>query len=218
MREIFREEERQLSLVYEALLRNIADSKRVSGELARQLYSERIIHAQNPSLIHPYLKILMDIGILEKIKIFNRRMYHYYHASPVADLYYYLDAKYGYTERATPKEQLMKTLRERMPHHIEQFIANLLAKTLGLYREKIVEKEWEIDIALTDYQRLRMVAEVKWKINPTTKEIQRIEEKLSRYRCQKILIVPNKETIDHKPRDIEIWDINTIINKLKTRK
>ncbi len=212
------EEERQLSLVYEALLRNVADGRRVSGELARQLYSERIIPAQNPSLIHPYLKILVDMGILEKIEIFNRRMYHYYHASPVADLYYYLDAKYGYTERATPREQLVKTLGERMHHHIEQFMANLLAKTLGLYREKIVEKGREVDIALTDYQRLRVVAEIKWKRNPTAREIQRIEKKLSRYRCQKILIVPNKETIDYKPKDIKIWDINTITNKLKTKK
>ncbi len=152
------------------------------------------------------------MGILEKIKIFNRRMYPYYHASPVADLYYYLDAKYGYTEGATPREQLVKTLRERMPHHIEQFMANLLAKTLGLYREKTVEKGWEVDIALTDYQRLRVIAEVKWKISPIAREIQRIEEELSKYRCQKILIVPNKEIIDYRIKDIDLGDVNTILN------
>jgi len=214
--EIFREEDRQLSMVYEAILRNIADGRRVSGELARQLYSQRVIPAQNPSLIHPYLKILVDMGILEKIKIHNKKMYHYYHTSPVTDLYYYLETKYGYTERPTPKQQLVKALREKMPHHIEQFIGNLLAKTLGLYREKIVEKETEIDIALTDFQKLRVVAEVKWKRDITTQEIEKTERKLGRYNCQKILIIPNKEKVHYKPKNIEIWDINTILNKLKT--
>lgn len=213
--EIFREEERQLSMVYEAILRNIADGRRVSGELARQLYSQKLIPAQNPSLIHPYLKILVDMGILEKIKIYNKKMYHYYHASPVTDLYYYLDAKYGYAERMIPKEQLNKIMNEKLPHHIEQFMGNLLAKTLGLHREKIIEKGWEIDIALNDFHKLRMIAEVRWRKKISRTEIKEIEDKLNKYNCRKILIVPNKEIIKKQPRNIEVWDINTILEILK---
>lgn len=41
--------------------------------------------------------------MLEKIKIFNKKKYYYYHISPVVDLYYYLDAKYGFSERYTEK-------------------------------------------------------------------------------------------------------------------
>jgi len=210
--EIFTEEERGLSIVYEGILRSIADGRRVSGEIASQLYSQHIIPAQNPSLIHPYLNILKEIGILEKVKIFNRRKYYYYHVSPVMDLYYYLDVKYGYSERNIPRRQLMKVLDEKLPMHIEEFIGNLLAKIFGLYREKIIEKDYEVDIALTDFQRLKIVAEVKWRRSLDEDELRRIEDILNRFKCRRILIVPDKGVLKRELKGVEAWDIKDILH------
>ena len=213
--EIFTEEERGLSLVYEGILRSIADGKRHSGEIASQLYSHKIIPAENPSLIHPYLVILKDIGMLEKIKIFNKNKYYYYLISPIMDLYYYLDAKYGFSERMMPKNQLLKVLGEKLPIHVEQFMGNLLAKIFGFYREKIVGRDYEIDIALTDFKRLRVVAEVKWRRELERGEIKRVEEMLGKFDCRKILIVPDKDVLTERPEGIEIWDVKTILSMIE---
>ena len=210
--EIFTEEERTYSRIYDSILKAIADGKQISTEIASQLYSSKLIPAQDPSLIHPYLKILEGIGILEKIKIYGKNKYYYKHSSPVMDYYYYLDAKYGISEREIQEKQVEKVLIEKIPHYAEQFIAKLLSKAMGLWYEKIVEKDYEIDIALTDFRKLIAVVEVKWRENVTGKEIRLIEEKLMKFPCRKILFVPNKEELPREPKNIEVWDVNTIIS------
>jgi len=63
----------------------------------------------------------------------------------------------------------------------------LLSRKMGLWPEKIVEKNYEVDIALTDFQKLVAVVEVKWKENIPRSELRNIEEKLSRFPCKSIL-------------------------------
>lgn len=212
--EIFTEEERSLTMVYEAILRSIADGRRVSGEISKQLYSHKVIPAQNPSLIHPYLNILRELGLLEKVKIYGKKKYYYYHTSPVMDLYYYLDTKYGFSDRIVPKKQMKKTLDIKMPSHIEQFIGNLLSKIFGLYREKIIGKDYEVDIALTDFKKLKVVAEVKWRRELDEGELRRVEEVLGKFKCRKVLIVPERDMVRREPKDIEVWDVKTIISNI----
>ena len=213
--EIFTEEDRELSLVYESVLRSIASGRRVSGEIASYLYSNHVIPAQNPSLIHPYLNILVDLGILERVKIYGKRKYYYYLVSPLMDLYYYLDSKYGFADREIPMKQLNKVFKEKLPIHIEQFIGNLMAKMFGLYRERIIGKDYEVDIALTDFKKLKVVAEVKWRRRIKLYEMKKIEDDLSRFNCRKILIVPDKNIVEKRMSDIEIWDVKTILENIK---
>ena len=73
--EIFTEEERMYTRVYDGILKAVADGRQVSTEIASQLYSHRLIPAQDPSLVHPYLKILADIGLLEKVKIYGKNKF-----------------------------------------------------------------------------------------------------------------------------------------------
>ena len=73
---IFSEEERELSAVYEGVLKAVADGKKVSGEIAQYLYSLRLIPYQNPSFVHPYLKSLFELGLLKKIKVFGLSLIH----------------------------------------------------------------------------------------------------------------------------------------------
>lgn len=106
--EIFTEEEREYSRTYDAILKAIANGKQISTEITSYLYSLRIIPAQDSSLVHPFLKILQGIGLLEKIKIYKRNKYYYRHASPLTDYYYYLDAKYAISEREIQPIQIKK--------------------------------------------------------------------------------------------------------------
>ena len=213
--EIFSEEERELSAVYEGVLKAVADGKRVSGEIAQYLYSLRLIPYQNPSFVHPYLKSLFELGLLKKIKVFGRKKYYYYNSSPVIDLFYYLDAKYGFSERDISPQQIEKISLERIPFHVEQFFRNLLSKLFGLWSEIISKPEYEIDIALTDFKKLKVIAEVKWKNRVNKKEIEKIEEVFSNFDCRKILIVPDRKALEKEPKGIEVWDVRTILTKIK---
>ncbi len=215
--EIFTEEERTFSRIYEGILKAIADGKRVSTEIASQLYSYRLIPAQDPSLVHPYLKILEGVGILERVKLHRKNKYYYRHASPVTDYYYYLDAKYGISEREIREEQAEKVLRERIPFYVEQFLAKFLAKTMGLWDEKIVHRDYEIDIALTDFRRLSVVVEVKWKRRIKESEIKRAEDVLGKYNCRRILFVPEADALPRKPKGLEVWDVDTLLKIARSK-
>ncbi|MGC8932762.1 MAG: ATP-binding protein [Candidatus Methanodesulfokora sp.] len=210
--EIFTEEERTYSRIYDGILKAVADGKQVSTEIASQLYSFKLIPAQDPSFIHPYLKILEGIGILEKVKLYGRNKYYYRHVSPVIDYYYYLDAKYGISEREVQEDQAEKVLAEKIPHYAEQFVARLLSKAMGLWYERIVERDYEVDVALTDFRRLVAVVEVKWRETLTESELRSIEEKLMRFPCRKILFVPRKEELPRELKEVEIWDVDTVLS------
>jgi hypothetical protein len=209
--EIFTEEERQYSRIYDAILKAIANGKRISTEIASYLYSLRLIPAEDPSLVHPFLKILQNIGLIEKIKIYEKNKYYYRISSPIVDYYYYLDAKYGISEREIQFLQAKKVLEIKMPHYVEQFIMNLLSKIFGLWPEKIIEKEYEIDIALVDFKKLKAVVEVKWRKNITNEVLKEVERKLEKYNCRKILIVPNKGELPASSEKLEIWDVKKIL-------
>ena len=75
----------------------------------------------------------------------------------------------------------------------------------GIFQKnKIISPNSEIDIALTKFKKLKVVGEVKWKSKITRKEIRKIEEKLLKFRCKKILIIPKKENLEIKPeKEIE---------------
>jgi len=211
MGEIFTEEERMYSRVYDGILKAVAAGKNISTEITSQLFSNRLIPAQDPSLVHPYLKILEGLGILEKVKIYGKRKYYYRHISPIVDFYYYLDAKYGISEREMEETQSRKIFSGRIPYYAEQFIARLLSKALGLWQEKIVERDFEVDVALTDFRKLHAVVEVKWKESIEKSELMAIEKKLARFPCRKILFVPRKEDLPSEPENLEIWDVNSVL-------
>jgi hypothetical protein len=212
--EIFTEEEREYSRTYDAILKAIANGKQISTEITSYLYSLRAIPAQDPSLVHPFLKILQSVGLIEKIKIYDKNKFYYRHTSPLTNYYYYLDAKYAISERDSQQIQAKKVLELKFPQYVEQFMMNLLSKILGLWPEKIIEKDYKIDIALVDFKKIKVVVEVKWGQNITEDIIEKIEQKMNNYYCRKILIVPNEENLPRIPKNLEVWDANKILKNL----
>ena len=108
-------------------------------------------------------------------------------------------------------------LNEKTSLHVEQFFRNMLSEIFGLGKEMISEKDYEVDIALTDFKKLKIVGEVKWKRRITKNEIKRIEHVLKRFDCRKILIVPDKENIEGKISGIEVWDVKKILNEINAK-
>ncbi|RLE60616.1 MAG: ATP-binding protein [Thermoprotei archaeon] len=209
--EIFTEEERGFSAKYEGILRAIASGKARVGEIAGYLYSRSIIRREDHGLVTSFIDILCKLGLLGRIREYSGRRYYYYLSSPMIDLYYYLDEKYNFSERDLD----VKYFREKLPHHVETFFRNLLAKIFNLTPAAVV-KPYEIDVALVEFNKLRVVAEVKWRKSLDKSVLRRIERKLSSFRnVRRILIVPSESILPERLEDIEVWDVQKIIDLIK---
>ena len=214
--EIFKEEERELTNIYEGIMKAVACRKNISTEISTYLFSRKIIPKDNPGLIQKYLDILTKIGILEKVEVFGKKRFRYFHSSPLLDLHYYLEEKYSYTETNIPSELIRKVLEEKLPKHVEQFVRNLFVKIFGVAHKIIEEKDLEVDVALFEFKKPKIVAEVKWVKKLTGDEVESIEENLNSFKeCRKILVVPDKNILKVFPENIEVFDVKDIVNLSK---
>ena len=157
---------------YEGIIRAVAIGRNTVSEIVSYLYSYGVIEHQDPSMVKQYLKNLIELGILRRIKDYYRNRWFYFIASPLIELYYYLDEKYNFSE----VELEEKYFRERLGKHVEYFFRDLLAKTLKKRCFIISKPDHEIDIVLADFNKIVLVGEVKWKNRIDRDEIRKIEE------------------------------------------
>ncbi|HHI00620.1 MAG TPA: ATPase, partial [Thermococcus litoralis] len=124
-------------------------------------------------------------------------------------------AKYAYTELETPKDFIRKAVDEKVPRHVEDFIESLLAKAYGLRPVKVELPDLELDIALMGFSKLELIGEVKWKSRVKREEVKKIEEKLSKFRCRKVLVVPSEDTLEREPEGIEVLTPKDLLETAK---
>lgn len=214
--EVFAEEDIELTARYSAILGAIANGKRYSSEISSYLYSKGLIEKDNPGLISQYIKNLIQMGLIKAIPIEGRkrRSFQYRHASPILDIAYYLNEKYGFFEADMDEQRVGELFNERVPVYMEWFFEELLSRTFSMQPVKISKPDLEVDIALREHMKVKVVAEVKWKKNVNGEEVDRIEEKLARFReARKILIVPSEDVLKRTPKNVEVWDWKKDWNK-----
>ncbi|MEM0083837.1 MAG: AAA family ATPase [Candidatus Methanomethylicia archaeon] len=210
--EIFSEEERELTNVYDVILRAISNGRNVSTEISTTLFSRGLIVKDNPGVVQKYLDILTDMGIIEKFKVYGKRKFKYMHISPLLDLHFYLEEKYSYVEVDTPLKFIKNVVEIKIPIHVEQFFRSLLSKIFGLQPQLIEEKDFELDLALFKFNDLELIGEVKWRDYVSVGEVKSIEDKMGRFKgVKKILIVPNEKVLEKVPEGIEVWDVDTLL-------
>ncbi len=158
---------------------------------------------------------MINMGLMEKLPVINTNKFLYSHVSPIMDAYYYLDEKYTFSEMDVSEEQIERVVEILIPRHVEQFYRNLLPKIFGLQKGVVITNDYEIDLALTDFKKIKVVAEVKWKKSVSRTEISRVEENLNGFEARKILIVPHKQIIEREPEGVEVWDIHRVIEAVK---
>jgi len=152
------------------------------------------------------------MGVIKAIPLFGkrRRTLHYRHFSPITDFAFYLNAKYGFFEAEMDESKIGRLLKERMPLYMEWFFEDFLVRHFGLQPVKVAKPQLEIDVALVDHKKVKVVAEVKWKDSVKKEEIRKIEEKLYEFEnAEKILIVPEREVLKIEPEGIKVWDWRT---------
>jgi hypothetical protein len=206
--EVFTEEDVELTTRYSAILGAIANGKVYSSEISSYLFSRGLIDKDNPGLISQYLRNLIRMGLIKAIPIEGRRRkaYQYRHVSPITDFAYYLDEKYGFFEADMDEIKVRDLFAERIPKYMEWFFEDLLVKIFGLQPVKIAKPELEVDIALREHKKIKVVAEVKWKKDIDNRDVRSVEEKLSKFDAKRILIVPSKDFLNRLPEGAEVWD------------
>ncbi len=212
--EVLSEEDQVFTERFNAILEAVADGKTRLSEITSYLYSRGLLPKQSTSLITKYIDIMVKIGLLERIPVWGKKRKHLYrHVSPLTSLQYYLHAKYEHFDLQLPWSFLEKAVSQKIPLLIEQFIERLLAELWGLKPVKIIEP-YEIDIALVEYKKLKIVGEVKWKNKLTRDEIKRIESKLHYYpEAEKILIVPDESIVPET--SLKVLDIRRLVEKTR---
>lgn len=210
--EIFLEEDRKLTGRYEGVIRAVSVGRSKITEITDYLYSSRLIDKREDGLLRQYIKNLMDIGLIRRYKDFYKKTYYYFLHSPMISLYYYLDEKYEFSERDIKENYLL----ERVPFYLEDFFRELLSEIFGLKPCIVNLPDIQIDGVFLEFQKPKVVMEVKWKEKVKKDEISKIERKFSRFKdCRKILIVPYEDSIRFQT-SLEVWDIERVLMEAKS--
>ena len=202
--EIFTEEERQTSAVYEGILRAIAGGKMVSGEIASHLFSRKLIPKDDPSTIQQYLGNLVSFGIIKKIEVFGRKKFMYKHISPLFRIFYYADERYNISERAVGEKEIRGIVDELMPRIVEDAVREALALKLGLAESVCESGDYDIDACLLRFKKPEVVAEIKWG-SIKTDDIRKAEDRLPKLNARSsFLFVPDKKSVRSKLKVIDV--------------
>jgi len=186
--EIFDEEGRELSQRYEAILRAVAAGCKRPSEVASHISG--ILRTPLKSQdVKKYLRNLVEMGILRRIKILGRDAHFYFMESPIIDMYYYLDLKTGFSEVNVPVDVLVSHIERKLPLYYEMFIVDLLADAYGC--EVVKSFHPEVDGILI--RGKEAVAAVEVKMGTVSKaDVKRFIEKTRDISDRRIVIARNK--------------------------
>ena len=179
--EVFGEEERSLTAVYDALLRLTGEGLWKPSEIAGILASNEII-AGGLSTVTGLLDRLCEMGLLEKIMLWKTRGARYYfkHRSPIVSIAYYIDQKLNLTE-GIHKRVDANLVSSVMGKEFQFSLAEMLAEYVGGRRGYTIlpNMEGDIDIILLDPKGKKPIIGYEAKIekigaNDAKKAVERI--------------------------------------------
>jgi hypothetical protein len=148
--EVFEEEERALTRVYDATLRLVGEGIWKPSEIAGILTSNNMITGGQTTVIG-ILERLVNMGLLEKIPLWRTRGARFYfkHRSPIASIIQYIDQKLNITENPNinvNREMVMNAVSREM-----QFsLGEMMAEYIGGKRAYTILPNGDIDIVILD--------------------------------------------------------------------
>lgn len=209
--EIFVEEERSISAVYEGILRAIAAGHVVSSEISSYLFSRKLIAKDDPSVVQQHLSNLMAFGIIRRIGVFGKARFIYKHTSPLAKLFYYADEKYNLSERRPNEKEIGQIVDELLPGLVEDGVRELLANRFGLKEAVVEAKDFDIDACLLRMKKPEVVVEVKWKKSVGHDDIRKAEENLGKIAGAKKRLLFVRDKTGLTSEKIDIVDISDFL-------
>lgn len=204
--EVFFEEERTLTRTYEAILSLLGSRVWKVKDIVGILYAKRIIKEPSSSYVSGFIKNLMDMDLVEGIKLFKTRRKYYRLKSPIMETFYYLESKYDVSEREVSLDEVKPTLENIIRLEVEDFIADLFACYFKGRREYSLDPE--IDFIITLRNKILAVGEVKWG-KYSKQDLRKFYIKTENLPGSKIFITKEKEQDFYK--DIQVYDAQDLI-------
>lgn len=212
--EIFSEEQRTLSSIYEGILRAVANGKVTSGEISSSLFSKKLMPKNDPSYVQQYLSNLIEFGLIRKIAVFGKNRQIYKHTSPLIRLYYFADEKYNFGEKEPALPEVDRIIQENLPHIIEDNIREAFALKFGLTETIAEGRDFEVDGLFLKFKKPEIALEVKWKKKLKREDLEKAVKNLNKFSVKrKILFVPDKQMLNPFKRElksIEIMDVKDL--------
>ncbi len=210
--EIFTEEERELSRKYETLLNLIGSGIWNTKELTSLMYSRKLIPDPSPNHIIQYIKNLEEMELVESIKLHRTKGRFYRLASPIMNIFYYLESRYDISSRDISLEEIKPTLEKLINMEIQNFIADIFAEMHNGRKEYYVSPDKEVDFIITKRNKPEIVGEVKWKkIN--SEDVKRFKAVSENFRGKPVMVCKTGK----QSGDIEILDAEDIVSMIEKR-
>lgn len=207
--EIFTEEEREFSRVYEAILRAIGAGQWNYKKIASVLAERKIIERADSALVLPYIKNMVHMGLIETLTIHSSKKKMYKLSSPVMEAFYYLDDRYNFEEADVSFEEVLPAIERLRNLAIQNFIADLFASIHGGKKEYYVTPSSEIDLIVTVRNKPVLAGEVKWG-DYDHRDINNFLEKSSFIKAEKIFVTKKKK--EDSFENVKILDAGDLLS------
>jgi len=204
--EVFLEEERTMSQIYEGIIRSLALDHWKLGDISNRLHGRKLIEKPNPQSIRPYIQNMVLMDLVSKIPIHRRNEYYYRLRSPIMELGYYLDERMDMFQTDLPEKVLKNECSKKLPRHIEHFFGEFMAQIYGGRYEYFYTSDFDIDFIVVRGKKVLASGEVKWAA-PAQKDIDKLIERTKHLPGDKVLITKSPIESDGvrvlTPKDIK---------------
>ena len=210
--EIFTEEEREFTKVYEAILRLIGAGELDYKNIASILAGRKMIERADSSLIIPYIKNMEGMGLVDSLPIFSSKKKMYRLSSPMMEAFFYLADRYGFEDREVSFEEAMPAIEKLRNFAVQNFIGDLFASAYHGKKEYYVTPSKELDFIITVRNKAVIIGDVKWG-KYDSDDLKKFVEKTTFIKAEKIFITKNKNEI--KIDNVKIMDLDDILAMVK---
>ncbi len=194
--EIFLEEERTLSEVYEGIIRSLALGRWKLKEIADLLHSRGVINQPDPSNIRPYFKNMMSMDLVNRTSLHHKKGYRYTIKSPIMELGYLLDERYNFFEEDISDKRIKKVIKENIPTYIERYCGDLFAELYDGKYEYHYSSEFDIDFIITHDDDVLVSGEVKWSENVSESDVRKFLDRTDYLSGEKIFFAKKEFDIE----------------------
>jgi hypothetical protein len=205
--EIFTEDERTLTATYSAILSMLGSGVTDHHRIADTLYQRKMIGSGSSSHVIPYMRNMVDMGLLERTRVYKRKKDVYSIPSIPIRMYYYLDSRYDISDRSVDYREVSPAAEGLLRTGIEEFVGDLLAQLVGGRKQVLKDSDREIDVLIVFMKRLAMVGEVKWG-KATRRDIDNFLSKVEGMRCRKVFVCRRRIESDEvevlTPKDLVV--------------
>jgi len=184
--EVFQEEERTYTQLYEAILRLLGAGYSRSDEIASILNNRGLIKTESTSAIIPMINNMEAMDLVTDLPIYgSKRKKVYILKSPIFELFFRLADRYDIENRDVDLKEAEEAVRTVRNIAIQRFVGEIIAKKYGGIMEYSFDPE--IDFIVTKNGKPLVVGEVKWG-KYDKGDLTGFSNKVSRFDCPKVLV------------------------------